>query len=144
MRRVIFIGQTGSGKTTLSQWLQKKDISYHKTQQVYYLDESIDTPGEFMENQFYYNALVSASIEAEVVAFVQDITSAQNYFPPYFSSRFNKEVIGVISKVDLADQQTLAKARELLELADASKIFEVSTITGFGLDELEKHLSTNG
>lgn len=140
MRKVMFIGQTGSGKTTLSQWLQKKDLAYHKTQQVYYFDDSIDTPGEFMENRFYYNALVSASVDAEVIAFVQDPTGSQNYFPPFFSSRFNKKVIGIITKIDLSDEQALCKARELLKLAGATEIFEISVITGRGLEELNAFL----
>lgn len=140
MQRVIFIGQTGSGKTTLSQWLQHQDMKYHKTQQVYYFDDSIDTPGEFMENRFYYNALVSAAVDAEIVAFVQDVTGSQNYFPPFFSSRFTKKVIGIVSKADLADEAMLSKARHLLSLAGAKEIFEVSTVTGAGLSDLETFL----
>ncbi|MGM0213343.1 EutP/PduV family microcompartment system protein [Enterococcus sp. AZ109] len=141
MKKIIFVGETGSGKTTLSQWLQQKERVYHKTQQVYYFDDSIDTPGEFMENRFYYNALVSASVDAQIVAFVQNIQGTQNYFPPFFSARFTKPTIGIITKIDLIkDDQALVIARKRLELAGAKKIFEVSLINGEGMDELEKFL----
>lgn len=141
MKKIIFVGETGSGKTTLSQWLQQKERVYHKTQQVYYFDDSIDTPGEFMENRFYYNALVSASVDAQIVAFVQNIQGTQNYFPPFFSARFTKPTIGIITKIDLIkDDQALVIARKRLELAGAKKIFEVSLISGEGMDELEKFL----
>lgn len=140
-RKVIFIGETGCGKTTLAQWLQHEEQVYHKTQQVYYFDDSIDTPGEFMENRYYYNALVSASVDAEVVAFIQDITSSQNLFPPFFSSRFTKPVIGIITKIDLiTDSSVLEVAHKRLELAGARKIFPLSAITGEGLNELSTYL----
>ena len=90
MKRVILIGETGSGKTTLMQLLNEWEIKYHKTQQVYFTDNVIDTPGEFLENRFYYNALVSSAVGADCIALVQSITNRQNYFPPCFSSRFTK------------------------------------------------------
>lgn len=141
MKKIIFVGETGSGKTTLSQWLQNKERVYHKTQQVYYFDDSIDTPGEFMENRFYYNALVSAAVDAQTVAFVQNVQGTQNYFPPFFSARFTKPTIGIITKVDLLkDSKELAVAKKRLELAGAKEIFEVSLITGEGMDKLEAFL----
>ncbi|MDH6365601.1 ethanolamine utilization protein EutP [Enterococcus sp. PF1-24] len=141
MQKIIFIGETGCGKTTLSQWLQKKERVYHKTQQVYYFDDSIDTPGEFMENRFYYNALVSASVDAKRIAFVQSVKGSQNYFPPYFSSRFTKPTIGIITKVDLiSNEEELINARKYLTLAGAKEIFEVSVVDGTGLAELEAYL----
>lgn len=141
MKKIIFMGETGSGKTTLSQWLQQQELVYHKTQQVYYFADSIDTPGEFMENRFYYNALVSAAVDAEMVAFVQSATVSQNYFPPFFSSRFTKPVIGIITKIDLIeDPEKRKKAHELLTLAGANKVFEVSLIKNTGLTDLENYL----
>ncbi|GCF95224.1 ethanolamine utilization protein EutP [Enterococcus florum] len=141
MRKVIFIGETGCGKTSLSQWLQNKEQVYHKTQQVYYFDDSIDTPGEFMENRFYYNALVSAAVDAQIVAFVQSIKGTQNYFPPFFSSRFTKPIIGIISKIDLAEEeQMILQAKKRLRLAGAKEIFEVSIVTEEGLEALEEYL----
>lgn len=141
MRKVIFMGETGCGKTTLAQWLQKKEQFYHKTQQVYYFDDSIDTPGEFMENRYYNNALVSAAVDAEIIAFVQFINSSQNYYPPYFSSRFTRPVIGIISKMDLIKNEgSLDLAKKRLVLAGAKEIFPVSALTGDGLEELEKFL----
>lgn len=140
-QKVIFMGETGCGKTTLAQWLQRKEQVYHKTQQVYYFDDSIDTPGEFMENRFYNNALVSASVDAAIVAFVQDITGSQNYFPPYFSSRFTKPVIGIISKIDLAkDAKQVELAEKRLKLAGVKDVFAVSTLDGTGLEDLEGYL----
>ncbi|MGX7204245.1 EutP/PduV family microcompartment system protein [Enterococcus pingfangensis] len=141
MKRVIFIGETGSGKTTLMQIINEWEIKYHKTQQVYFTDNVIDTPGEFMENRFYYNALVSSSVGADCVAIVQSITSKQNYFPPCFSSRFTKPMIGIITKTDLKQNQAefdLAKKR--LELAGVKKIFPVSIYEQEGISNFKNFL----
>ncbi|MBO0454788.1 MULTISPECIES: EutP/PduV family microcompartment system protein [Enterococcus] len=144
MKRVIFIGETGSGKTTLMQILNDWEIKYHKTQQVYFTDNVIDTPGEFMENRFYYNALVSSAVEADCIALVQSIASKQNYFPPCFSSRFTKPMIGIITKTDLEHSPAeFELAQKRLRLAGAKKIFSLSSINKSGITDLKEFLLTN-
>lgn len=141
MKRVIFIGETGSGKTTLMQLLNDWQVSYHKTQQVYFTDNVIDTPGEFLENRFYYNALVSSAVGADCIAIVLSITSKQNYFPPCFSSRFTKPMIGIITKMDLAhDQADVDIAEKRLRLAGAKKVFSLSAFQEEGISELKEFL----
>ncbi|SJZ67621.1 ethanolamine utilization protein EutP [Pilibacter termitis] len=141
MKKLILIGETGCGKTTLSQYLHNQEQNYHKTQQVHFNDSTIDTPGEFMENPFYYNALVSVAVKAEAVAFVQSIKGAQNYFPPYFATRFPKKAIGIITKMDLLEnEQERLQAYKYLKLAGIKTIFEISTLENIGLKELEEFL----
>lgn len=141
MKRIIFIGETGSGKTTLMQILNDWEVKYHKTQQVYFSENVIDTPGEFMENRFYYNALVSSAVGADCIAIVQSIHSSQNYFPPYFSSRFTKPMIGIITKTDLEHSQAeLDLAQKRLRLAGARKVFSLSARNKEGLTSLKDFL----
>lgn len=141
MKRIIFIGETGSGKTTLMQYLNNWEIKYHKTQQVYFTNNIIDTPGEFMENRFYYNALVSSAVSADCIAIVQSISSQQNYFPPFFSSRFTKPVIGIITKIDLNhSEKDLDLAQKRLSLAGAKEIFPLSVVNKEGISRLEDFL----
>lgn len=143
MKRVIFIGETGAGKTTLMQIINEWEVKYHKTQQVYFTENVIDTPGEFMENRFYYNALVSSSVNADCVAIVQSITSKQNYFPPCFASRFTKPMIGIITKTDLKQtEEEFELAKKRLKLAGAQKIFSVSIHEQAGIARLKKFLMT--
>ena len=68
MKKVIFIGKTGSGKTTLCQKLHDLEIQYKKTQSIEVYDESIDTPGEYLENRFYYKALIVTAADADIIA----------------------------------------------------------------------------
>ena len=142
MKRMMLVGETGAGKTTLLQYLKEEELRYHKTQQVYFDKAAIDTPGEFAENRFYHNALVSASVEADVIALVQSVTRKNNYFPPLFSSRFTKTVIGIVAKSDLAEsQEQIEKVTKQLKLAGAKQIFIISTLENQGLVELKDFLS---
>ncbi|MCO7124449.1 EutP/PduV family microcompartment system protein [Sporolactobacillus shoreicorticis] len=147
MNKVIFIGKTGCGKTTLTQAMNAIDVSYHKTQQVMLFNDSIDTPGEFLESQLLFNHLVSAAAEAKMICFVQSAKAEDltNFFPPLFSSRFpGKQIIGVVTKIDLAGSDQIAKAEQLLRLAGASRIFRTSVMTGTGLEDLFGWFETEG
>lgn len=141
MKRIILIGETGSGKTTLSQLLNNQEIKYYKTQQVHFSKIVIDTPGEFMENRFYYNALVTSSVEADYIALVQSIKSRQSFFPPSFASRFTKPVIGIITKLDLQEsEKELDETIKWLKLAGAQEVFPLSTFGNQGIEDLKYFL----
>jgi len=143
MKKVIFVGTTGSGKTTLCQKLNKENIEYKKTQAVEFYDKSIDTPGEYIENRLYYKALIVTAAEADVIAIVYDCSNEANYIPPGFASMFAKEVIGIITKIDLAmDNSQVERAEEILTLAGVSRIFKVDTLKETGIKDLLEYLSS--
>ncbi|UHA72517.1 EutP/PduV family microcompartment system protein [Paenibacillus sp. 481] len=141
MKKLIVAGSTGSGKTTLCQWLHGQEIAYKKTQAIETLDQAIDTPGECIENRYLYKMLLVSSVDADVIGLVQDCTKEDSYFPPAFATVFAKPVIGIVTKVELA--QTLAQiaeARAHLQAAGAEYIFEVSTIENVGVEALRNYL----
>lgn len=141
MKKLLLIGQTNCGKTTLCQYLHNLELSYKKTQQINYFENSIDTPGEFLENRFLYNALISTSIDADYIAFMQSIDSQISFFPPSFAMSFTKPAIGIISKIDrLQNAQQLEKAENCLKIAGATKIFPISTTSNQGLDYFSEWL----
>ena len=55
--------------------------------------------------------------------------------PPTFASMFNRLVLGVVTKIDLPNADA-GLARRFLENAGVRRIFEVSSVTGEGLDDL--------
>ncbi len=143
MKKVIFMGKTGSGKTTLCQKIHDLDLKYKKTQSVEIYDESIDTPGEYLENRSYYKALIVTAVDADVIALVCDCISEEAYIAPGFCSMFAKECIGIITKIDIApNNDKIKQAREILQEAGVSRIFEVNTLDGTGIQELIKYLSS--
>jgi ethanolamine utilization protein EutP len=142
MKRTILIGKTGCGKTTLVQRIEEQGvIKDAKTQMVEYHDSFIDTPGEYVEMRSLYRALVVTAADADVIAFVQSCADDDVRFPPQLASIFPKEVIGIVSKTDLAEGPAdIKRAREILELAGAGAIFELSALMGTGVDELAEYL----
>lgn len=125
--KVMIIGKTGSGKTTLMQRLNNYNLNYKKTQMVSYEKNIIDTPGEYLENKFYYKALLVAASEAEIIIFIQETTTTSTLYPPNFKMMFSgKEVIGVITKKDINSNTT--NARENLNLAGVNEIYELSLV----------------
>ncbi|HEY4391840.1 MAG TPA: EutP/PduV family microcompartment system protein [Paenibacillus sp.] len=143
MRKIIFAGSTGSGKTTLCQRLHGQEMAYKKTQAVENFEQAIDTPGECLENRYLYKMLLVSSVDADVIGLVQDCTKEESYFPPGFATMFAKPVIGIVTKVELAQSdEDIAKARDYLQAAGVERIFELSSIENVGVEELETYLNT--
>ena len=136
MRSILLVGSVGVGKTTLRQRLLGGDFDYAKTQAIEVHDGVIDTPGEFLESRFYKNALINASWEVESVVLVQAADLRGTRFPPGFSTAFNREVLGVVTKCADAPDQHREAAVGALHLAGASRVFCIDSITGDGVEEL--------
>lgn len=142
MKRVVFIGTIGCGKTTLGQAIHGEELRYKKTQAVEIIGrETIDTPGEFLERADRRGALMMSTMDAEIIVFLESATEERSMFPPGYAGSYAKPVIGVVTKIDLADEGQIAKAEKKLEFAGARKIFRVSSTTREGLDELVAYLT---
>lgn len=141
MKKVIFMGKIGCGKTSLCQKLQGEELRYKKTQSIELFSNSIDTPGEYMENRGYYSALIITSTEAEIIALVQECGDIDSKIPPAFAGTFGKKVIGIITKIDTINEESHIDIIEnQLKCAGVNNIFKVSVITGEGMAALEKFL----
>lgn len=141
MKKIIFMGAIGAGKTRVSDTLLGIDHSYRKTQAVEIRgDNIIDTPGEYLEQRGMRNALTITSADAEIIAFVQAANEERVFFSPGYAGSFAKEVIGIITKTDLATEKQVDYAENMLKLAGAEKIFRVSNVTEEGIEELKEYL----
>lgn len=136
MKSFLLVGSVGAGKTTLRQRLQGHEVGYAKTQAIEVHDGVIDTPGEFLESMFYKNALINAAWGVESVLLVQAADLRGTRFPPGFSTAFNREVLGVVTKCADAPQPRRDAAVGVLKLAGASRVFCVDSVTGEGVDDL--------
>lgn len=142
MKRVVFIGTIGCGKTTLGQALHGDELRYKKTQAVEIIGRNIlDLPGEFLERADRRGALMMSTMDAEVVVFVESATEERTMFPPEYAGAFAKEIIGVVTKIDIATEEQIEKAEKKLQYAGARKLFRVSSVTGEGLKELMDYLT---
>ena len=137
--RVALVGKIGCGKTTLMQRLTQQEIHYAKTQQVTYTEDFIDTPGEFIEMPFFCRQAINVSCDAGLVIVVISSVDTQNTIPPNFVFTFNIPAIGVITKIDREDADMKRSCR-FMDFAGVNKkkIYEVSAITGEGIEALEE------
>ncbi len=141
MKKIIFIGSVGCGKTTLAQAILGDELEYKKTQSVEVFGNSIlDTPGEYLEMVHFRGAVAVISSDAEIIGLVQSATEERNMFPPCYAGSFAKEVIGIVTKIDIASKESIEEAERLLLLAGASRVFKISSYTGEGIGELIEYL----
>ena len=111
-KHILLVGRSGCGKTTLADTITHGSATYHKTQAITRVGNFIDTSGEYMENPNYYRGIILHAYDETTI------------FPPSFGNSLNREVIGVVSKVDTG--KDIEAPRRNLKLAGATKIFEIS------------------
>lgn len=140
MKKLLLMGRSESGKTTLTQALNGTSIEYQKTQYVNYLDTVIDTPGEYLQTKGLGSALALYSYEADIVGLLIAATESYCLFPPNITCMANREVIGIVTKVDEERADPL-RAKRWLELAGCKKIFFVSPKTNEGISEILAYLN---
>lgn len=139
MNKIMLIGRTGCGKTTLTQKLSNEEVKYKKTQAVSYKSKVIDTPGEYVENKMFYKSLLVLSADAKVIVMVQAANDQDTLFPPKFSTMFpRKEVLGVVTKVDLNEDSS--RSEKILIEAGAKEVFKIGFDDKEGLEKLKKRL----
>ena len=137
MKRLLLIGRSGCGKTTLTQALNGEKTHYKKTQGVVFNDFVIDSPGEYAENHDLGCALALYSYEADVVALLIAADDDYSLFPPCITCLVNREVIGVVTKIDKKDPK---RAERWLRLSGCKDVFFVNSVTGEGVEGLISHL----
>ncbi len=137
MKKTLLVGRHGTGKTTLRQALRGEDIHYHKTQYMQYGDWLIDSPGEYAEVHGLGAALAIYAYEADVVALLIAADEDYSLFPPNITCMVNRDVIGVVTKIDKASPE---RAERWLRLSGCKKIFPVNSHTGEGIKALKAYL----
>lgn len=139
MKRLILMGRSESGKTTLKQALTGETVHYHKTQYIHYDDVLIDTPGEYAQTHRLGHALALYAYEADVVGLLVAATESFTLFPPNITCMVNREVIGIVTKINEPGAR-----KELAELwlknAGCRRIFYVDAVTGEGVEALLEYL----
>jgi len=158
MKRMILIGKSGAGKTTLTRRLLDAEGALggndggieggaggggeaRKTQAVEFHDLLIDTPGEYLEMRSLYRALIVTAADADVIGLLQACNDREARIPPSFASIFPKEVVGVVSKTDLADDPAdIEWTEDMLEAAGVTRVFHTSSVTGDGVPALLEYL----
>ena len=97
----------------------------------------IDSPGEYAENHDLGCALALYSYEADVVALLIAADDDYSLFPPCITCLVNREVIGIVTKIDKADPK---RAERWLRISGCKKVFFVNSKSGEGVSDIIEHL----
>lgn len=143
MKKIVLMGRSECGKTTLTQALKGEKIQYHKTQYVNHFDVIIDTPGEYAQTKHLGYALALYSYEADVVGLLLSSTEPYSLYPPCITCMVNREVVGIVTKIDApgADPE---RATRWLKLTGCKKIFYVNSTAGEGVSDILEYLREDG
>ncbi|MBE6546187.1 MAG: ethanolamine utilization protein EutP [Ruminococcaceae bacterium] len=137
MKKTLLVGRHGVGKTTLKQVLRGETIRYVKTQYMDYGDWLLDSPGEYAEVHGLGAALAIYAYEADIVALLISADDDYSLFPPNITCMVNREVIGIVTKIDKASPD---RAANWLRLSGCGKIFPIDSHSGKGVPELKAYL----
>jgi ethanolamine utilization protein EutP len=143
MKKLILMGRVAAGKTTLLQALSGEDLSYYKTQSIHYLENIIDTPGEYTERRETGGALALYAYEADVVGLVISANEPYSIYSPCITCMVNRDVIGIVTGVDKPDADP-DLVESWLRLAGCKTVFRVSSYTGEGIGDILDYLAEEG
>lgn len=143
MKKIVLIGRSEAGKTTLTQALQGRKIQYHKTQYVNNFDVIVDTPGEYAQTKNLGHALALYTYESDIVGLLVASNEPYCIFPPNITCMANREVIGIVTKINAPDGN-VERAVRWLRLAGCKKIFYVDSKKQQGIPEILEYLREPG
>ena len=103
----------------------------------------IDTPGEYLQTGKLGRALALYSYEADVVGLLASSTEPFSLYPPNITCMVNRDVIGIVTKIDKEDADTELAAR-WLQNAGCKTIFYVNSKTGEGVSDILEYLREPG
>ena len=137
------MGRSECGKTTLTQALKGEHIQYHKTQYINYFDVIIDTPGEYIQTKQLGYALALYAYEADVVGLLLSATESYSLYPPNITSMVNREVVGIVTKINEKGANP-ERAKRWLKLTGCKTIFFVDSKRQQGIAEILEYLREEG
>jgi ethanolamine utilization protein EutP len=140
MKKIVLMGRSEAGKTTLKQALRGERITYQKTQYINNYDVVIDTPGEYLEVKRLGAALALYAYEADVVGLLIGSDEPYSMFPPNITCMVNRDVIGIVSKMNKLDGNP-DLAKQWLINSGCSHVFFVDSTTGQGVEAILDYLA---
>ena len=134
----MVIGSSGAGKTSLLVSLNLTKDKVKKTEMVHYSDQSIDIPGEYLDNRMF-GLIEESARKAALLLFVLDPTR-NVLFPPRLNLALKVQSLGVITKKDKSSENERARAHKKLFEVGLKEVMECSSLTGEGILELANRI----
>lgn len=122
MRSTLWAGSTYSHVEIVVQCLLGRKKTLPRPMAVYREGNCVLTPGEYIENPWYFSALLVSSYDVDTVVLGYRLGEPFNPYPPATAGAFNRNVVGVVIMNDALDRSQIGESVRLLRLAGANDI----------------------
>ena len=122
LRSTLWVGSTYSHVETVVQCLLGGKKTLPRSMAVYREGNCVLTPGEYIENPWYFSALLVSSYDVDTVVLGYRLGEPFNPYPPATAGAFNRNVVGVVIMNDALDTSQIGESVRLLRLAGANDI----------------------
>ena len=126
LRSTLWVGSTYSHVETAVQCLLGGKKTLPRPLAVYREGNCVLTPGEYIENPWYFSALLVSSYDVDTVVLGYRLGEPFNPYPPATAGAFNRNVVGVVIMNDALDTSQIGESVRLLRLAGANDICVVT------------------
>lgn len=122
LRSTLWAGSTYSHVEIVVQCLLGRKKTLPRPMAVYREGNCVLTPGEYIENPWYFSALLVSSYDVDTVVLGYRLGEPFNPYPPATAGAFNRNVVGVVIMNDALDTSQIGESIRLLRLAGANDI----------------------
>lgn len=122
LRSTLWAGSTYSHVEIVVQCLLGRKKTLPRPMAVYREGNCVLTPGEYIENPWYFSALLVSSYDVDTVVLGYRLGEPFNPYPPATAGAFNRNVVGVVIMNDALDRSQIGESVRLLRLAGANDI----------------------
>ena len=126
LRSTLWVGSTYSHVETVVQHLLGGKKTLPRPMAVYREGNCVLTPGEYIENPWYFSALLVSSYDVDTVVLGYRLGEPFNPYPPATAGAFNRNIVGVVIMNDALDTSQIGESVRLLRLAGANDICVVT------------------
>ena len=126
LRSTLWVGSTYSHVETVVQRLLGVKKTLSRPMAVYRESNCVLTPGEYIENPWYFSAVLVSSYDVDTVVLGYRLGEPFNPYPPATAGAFNRNVVGVVVMNDALDTSQIGESVRLLRLAGANDICVVT------------------
>ena len=136
----MIIGPSKSGKTTIANYINNYKGPLKRVADVIYSNETIDVPSSYIENSSMYKHIIALAQDAKKILILVDQSNCTEVYSQGFALSFSCEVIGAITKADIACGNREKCLKQLKKIGVIEPYFIIDSNDEQGISRLKEYL----